>query len=1035
MATNARKPIRVDSRVQERKKSKRVGTVVKCVGKNTWLVNFGGSEPEQVKTGSLSHAPCDAPATERADVQNEGGPSILQNFDTSASTLGHQFRSATTNTVAYLNGSSSSSEEDVDFIKTSAARRKLDFKPVDSDESSEQSSGSFQAAEYGRVIVSGEKVAAKKSGACAAAGRTSQKVAFRFDEDAGSPAIGRRASRDESDNEQQGRRNEERDVTTPNANVSSPTSSGDSTPPVNLSTPAPESPEDDTDEEVEPPDFNKHNEEKEVEDDIVEGPLVPEGAVTEDADEHTIHTERRDPVEVEKAAEYKTKFALYQREKQELIAKKHVMDMSPKKPPPRKVGVPVQEKQGAKRKGYIVENLGNRKWVIQFDNGDKDTLKSNEFATTMLIFNWTIVQDSTPDTRVKEHAHCGLVGFDFDKFAEPKLKAEMYDVYEFPFLQLLKYLWGGNWRCQLRLMNESIQDYNKTASKTKKARLVSEHEWWKFIGVLLSANVEKKGGERLWEKRDKTPDRRQSEHVDYGPQATGGRGIMPLYRFYQLKSHFPDAFHCADAKADGDPWYPVRAFVNGFNEVRRQKIAASSQKIHDESMSGFQPRTTKSGNLPMLSFVDRKPVPLGTEFKNTGCSVTGTILHLEIQEGSIPMKQKRWSNQFGSTTACTLRLVRGSQYSGRQSLEIKTARSKGLAELHIGDSWFASIKTAEQLKLEFGHEFIGVVKNNRAYFPRAMLEKQMELWPSGACLAYEVTSPLGVDLLAIGYKYNARTCLCFIATKNAGSLAEGDPYVARFRDQHGNAMTRKVPRPAIISKYFGRSNVIDTHNHLRQFLLRLEKYWVTHSGWFRIDTTLIGMTVTDCYLLLRRQSSNQRMKNQTLAQFVDNLTWELLNNPYKDEIESEYVPMEGDDADPMPAPVAATGFIAKNLSKLANFMTPRKTLRKDILETEENSAAASTVLLYVASQLLLHTLVKSADKSDGKENRTKRRLCEVKGCKKRTHMMCNAEVCRNSNRNLNVKDGENEYVGRFFCNDHFTSVHLVEVKNFLTTFK
>ena len=150
-----------------------------------------------------------------------------------------------------------------------------------------------------------------------------------------------------------------------------------------------------------------------------------------------------------------------------------------------------------------------------------------------------------------------------------------------------------------------------------------------------------------------------------------------------------------------------------------------------------------------------------------------------------------------------------------------------------------------------------MVKNNRAYFSRVMLEKQMELWPSGACLAYEVTSPLGVDLLAIGYKYNARTCLCFIATKNAGSLAEGDPYVARFRDQHGNAMTREVPRPAIISKYFGRSNVIDTHNHLRQFLLRLEKYWVTHSGWFRIDTTLIGMTVTDCYLLLRRQSSNQ----------------------------------------------------------------------------------------------------------------------------------------------------------------------------------
>jgi hypothetical protein len=73
-------------------------------------------------------------------------------------------------------------------------------------------------------------------------------------------------------------------------------------------------------------------------------------------------------------------------------------------------------------------------------------------------------------------------------------------------------------------------------------------------------------------------------------------------------------------------------------------------------------------------------------------------------------------------------------------LEIKTARSKGLPELHIGDSWFASIKTAEQLKLEeFGHEFIGVVKNNRAYFPRVMLETDgiVSVW-SLPCLRGDV---------------------------------------------------------------------------------------------------------------------------------------------------------------------------------------------------------------------------------------------------------------------------------------------------------
>ena len=54
--------------------------------------------------------------------------------------------------------------------------------------------------------------------------------------------------------------------------------------------------------------------------------------------------------------------------------------------------------------------------------------------------------------------------------------------------------------------------------------------------------------------------------------------------------------------------------IDGFNETCNN-IAASYLKIGDESMSEIRFRTTEKGNLPHLSYIFRKPEPLGTEFK------------------------------------------------------------------------------------------------------------------------------------------------------------------------------------------------------------------------------------------------------------------------------------------------------------------------------------------------------------------------------------------------------------------------------------
>ena len=80
--------------------------------------------------------------------------------------------------------------------------------------------------------------------------------------------------------------------------------------------------------------------------------------------------------------------------------------------------------------------------------------------------------------------------------------------------------------------------------------------------------------------------------------------------------------------------------------------------------------------------------------------------------------------------------------------------------------------------------------------------------------------------------------------------------MAKWPDEHGNVRTRPVPRPEIVGNYFGVSNKIDTHNQLRQHELALEELWVTQNPWFRLNTTFVGMTVTDAFLLARYSAAD-----------------------------------------------------------------------------------------------------------------------------------------------------------------------------------
>jgi hypothetical protein len=315
--------------------------------------------------------------------------------------------------------------------------------------------------------------------------------------------------------------------------------------------------------------------------------------------------------EVEDLNDHGRKWQAYLLEKEALLASNFSIEKSPNAVK-LGVGVRVQDKGGEQRNGIIVDQISKLTWMVQFDGeSDPDRKTSAQVKSIITPFIWKMQRETRPVNPPKEYEQIGLAGFDFDRFSDRSLQSRDYS---YPFLDLLLRLWPGDWNQQLRNLNNWIDQENEDRAKAKKVQLVSESEFFKFLGVFISAAPLGKGGIALWEKSE-AGKRSFSRPIDLGPSKTGGQNIMPKYRFDQIKHAFPYAFGDEDAKNRGDEWHPIALLFDGFNENRAQHVAASHLKVLDESMSAYRPRTTQSGGLPHLSFTGRKPEPLGTEFK------------------------------------------------------------------------------------------------------------------------------------------------------------------------------------------------------------------------------------------------------------------------------------------------------------------------------------------------------------------------------------------------------------------------------------
>ena len=211
-----------------------------------------------------------------------------------------------------------------------------------------------------------------------------------------------------------------------------------------------------------------------------------------------------------------------------------------------------------------------------------------------------------------------------------------------PFMDLLLTLWPGSWKKHLQKLNDYIAEESAKSKRNSTSRrvttVVTEHKFWIFIGILISAGATGRGGKSIYcnERKNIAEGKRMiSAHVDYSR-------FMAQRRFESLKPIFHYAFvdstKCNINIEDSyDPYFPIIQLINDFNSNRKKTVAASSVKTHDESMSAYRPRTDKTGGLPNISYIARKPEPLGVEFKVAACCKTGILLHLEVQRGKTSM--------------------------------------------------------------------------------------------------------------------------------------------------------------------------------------------------------------------------------------------------------------------------------------------------------------------------------------------------------------------------------------------------------------
>jgi hypothetical protein len=431
-----------------------------------------------------------------------------------------------------------------------------------------------------------------------------------------------------------------------------------------------------------------------------------------------------------------------------------------------------------------------------------------------------------------------------------------------PFYFLLIFTLG-----HAKIMDKFLSDPRATYNDTVVRDHIIFHDGdhsdpdWKvrqcYLLLIASATEIVCGVENLWKS---------------GPSA--GRHTYPDFGQYMPKNYFKAfcsaaPFCWSDEKywyedARDVPWDVFLPCLASFNS-KRQRLIKTVLMLVDESMSGWRPKTSKLGGLPNYTFEPRKPIPLGTMFRNGVECVSGILVVQDVVQNPEKQTLKAYygevstlpdGSEIGAHTAEVLRLVEGAQ--------IPEGGWVG------GDSWFGSIATAVEVMNRFSAHSSWIIKQNQNWFPMkalfAVLKARHKDRPAGHWVTFHTTIS-GVELIAMAYAWSQRGISYILST--CGSTAPAEKmYLSYFEDDYGNVSSKEISRPELAHLLYDYLPLIDEHNKQRQRILGLEKRWPTRNCWFRLLTTLLGMSIVDMHRLYRNKR-NETYSEVDILEFSD----------------------------------------------------------------------------------------------------------------------------------------------------------------------
>jgi hypothetical protein len=278
----------------------------------------------------------------------------------------------------------------------------------------------------------------------------------------------------------------------------------------------------------------------------------------------------------------------------------------------------------------------------------------------------------------------------------------------------------------------------------------------------------------------------------------------------------------------------------------------------DESMYGWRPKASKLGGLPNYTYEPRKPVPLGTMFRNGVECIYGILVFQDVVQNPELQSQKDFHGEKLSLpgqppiTAHTAEVLR--QVDGA---DIPEGGWVG------GDAWFGSMMSViETYKRKKVHSTF-IIKNNQTFFPMQPASSccaEGEVWEppcwSLGCLS---SHNLDVKVFALAYAWSQFGVSYFLST--CGKTAPHEvKYMSHFKDDFGNVVHKEINRPEVCHFVYEYLPLIDEHNKQRQNLLNLEQCWCTKDLCMQLLTTTLGMCVVDMHLWYRNKKYEEQLR-------------------------------------------------------------------------------------------------------------------------------------------------------------------------------